>query len=236
MTLIKSLPKATPPITSSPPQTAPADRGFSSTKASLDDFMAAGLGRLEPFVTHDVRRTVRTRMSEMHIDDKIAEMVIGHGKRGIARVYDQARHLPAMRAALDMWAARLAGIVGDGAEVLPFKRKGRPAWNEPNILSARAAARMLLQGAKQRGAFSPRSGRLAFRHKTLKAFECSAFSPEEAAEALELVKNGDHDARIALHTALAQFIAMNEPIPEVLRPYLLELLPMWAEPFQASEV
>jgi hypothetical protein len=58
----------------------------------------------------------------------------------------------------------------------------------------------------------------------LRAFECSAFSPEEATEALKLVKSGDHDARIALHTALAQLMAMNEPIPQVLRPYLLELL------------
>ena len=96
--------------------------------------------------------------------------------------------------------------------------------NEPNILSARAAARSLLQGAKERGAFSPRNGRLAFRHKMLSAFECSSFSPEHATDALKLVKNGDHDARIALHTALAQFMAMKEPIPEVLQPYLLELL------------
>jgi integrase len=99
---------------------------FSATKARLDELMRADIGDLASFVTHDVRRTVRTRMSEMHIDDKIAEMVIGHGKRGLARVYDQARHMPAMRDALEAWAARLGGIVGEGATVMPM-RKGRPA-------------------------------------------------------------------------------------------------------------
>ena len=88
-----------------------AINGFSNSKKALDEIMLADLGELKPFVTHDARRTVRTRLAELAVDDKIAEMVIGHGKKGIARVYDHARHLPEMRAALDKWAKRLAAIV-----------------------------------------------------------------------------------------------------------------------------
>jgi hypothetical protein len=38
-------------------------------------------------------------------------MVIGHGKRGLGRVYDQHRYLDEMREALELWAARLRDIV-----------------------------------------------------------------------------------------------------------------------------
>ena len=38
---------------------------------------------LEPFVTHDLRRTVRTRLAELKIDYSVAEMVIGHAKKGL---------------------------------------------------------------------------------------------------------------------------------------------------------
>lgn len=61
---------------------------------------------------HDARRTLRTRLAALQVPDNVAELVIGHGKRGLARVYDQHRYLPEMRSALDRWAAELARIVG----------------------------------------------------------------------------------------------------------------------------
>jgi integrase len=66
---------------------------------------------LEPFVIHDLRRTVRTRLSSLHVPDKVAEMVIGHGPRGIQRIYDLHTYLPEMREALDRWASLLRSIV-----------------------------------------------------------------------------------------------------------------------------
>jgi hypothetical protein len=45
------------------------------------------------------------------VQDHVAEMVIGHGRKGIARVYDQHRYIPEMREALELWAARLRSIV-----------------------------------------------------------------------------------------------------------------------------
>jgi integrase len=98
--------------------------GFSKAKARLDGRMLRTLRalarqrgddphavRLEPFVNHDIRRTVRTRLSALKVQDHIAEMVIGHGRKGIARVYDRYEYAPEMREALDKWAACLRSIV-----------------------------------------------------------------------------------------------------------------------------
>jgi integrase len=73
--------------------------GFSKSKRRLDTAMG-----VEGFVLHDLRRTVRTRLSELRIPEHVAEMVIGHSKRGLARVYDQHRYIEEMRAALKAWA------------------------------------------------------------------------------------------------------------------------------------
>ena len=42
-------------------------------------------------------------------------MVIGHARRGLARVYDQHQYLDEMREALDAWAAKLRDIVDAAA-------------------------------------------------------------------------------------------------------------------------
>jgi integrase len=62
---------------------------------------------------HDLRRTVRTRMAGLRVPHAVAELVLGHGKRGLARVYDQHSYLPEMREALERWADELARIVGE---------------------------------------------------------------------------------------------------------------------------
>ena len=98
--------------------------GFSKAKARLDRFMLRTLKALArtrgedrpkvtlpPFVIHDIRRTMRTRLSGLKVQERVAEMVIGHGKKGLARVYDQHEFADEMREALDLWAARLRTIV-----------------------------------------------------------------------------------------------------------------------------
>jgi integrase len=60
---------------------------------------------------HDIRRTVRTRLSALRVPYEVAELIIGHAKRGLARVYDQHEYEEEMRAALEAWNARLRSIV-----------------------------------------------------------------------------------------------------------------------------
>jgi integrase len=66
---------------------------------------------LPRFVNHDIRRTLRTRLSALRVQDHIAEQVIGHGRKGIARVYDQRRFEDEKREALNKWEALLHSIV-----------------------------------------------------------------------------------------------------------------------------
>jgi len=103
---------------------AKAVNGFGKAKERLDREMLAALkaaARLDgaqaddvtlpDFVLHDLRRTVRTRLSSLRVSDRVAEMVIGHAARGLQRVYDQHSFADEMREALDLWAARLRSIV-----------------------------------------------------------------------------------------------------------------------------
>jgi Arm DNA-binding domain/Phage integrase central domain/Phage integrase family len=66
---------------------------------------------LRPWVLHDLRRVLRSHLSALRVPDHIAEMVIGHGRQGLQRTYDQHRYEVEMREALTMWDSRLRSIV-----------------------------------------------------------------------------------------------------------------------------
>jgi integrase len=92
--------------------------GFSKAKARID----AHIGEVPHWVLHDIRRTVRTRLSALRIPDPIAEMVIGHAKKGLARVYDQHKYVDEMREALEAWSACLRRIVRPPDNVVEFPK------------------------------------------------------------------------------------------------------------------
>jgi integrase len=86
--------------------------GFAKAKLRLDKLMREEFGKAPaPFRLHDIRRTVRTRLAGLRIADEVAEMIIGHGRKGIQRVYDLHQYESEMREALELWAARLRDIV-----------------------------------------------------------------------------------------------------------------------------
>jgi integrase len=91
---------------------------FSVAKSQFDAEMLKALredepkGKLSGFVIHDLRRTVRTGLSAIpNISDLVRELVIGHTKPGLHKVYDQYAYLDEKRFALDAWAARLRSII-----------------------------------------------------------------------------------------------------------------------------
>ena len=99
-----------------------AVNGFGKAKERLDREMLCALREaaelhgddldkvtLPGFVVHDIRRTVRTRLSSLRVSERVAEMIIGHGKKGLARVYDQHEFQDEMREALEAvgWASAL---------------------------------------------------------------------------------------------------------------------------------
>jgi integrase len=86
--------------------------GFSKAKVRLDRAMTAALGgEVDPFVIHDIRRTMRTGLSALPIPDNVRELVIAHARPGLHKVYDQHSYRQEKRHALTLWAARLRGIV-----------------------------------------------------------------------------------------------------------------------------
>ncbi len=98
--------------------------GFSKAKERLDRRMlrswralarARGDDRhhaqIEPWVIHDIRRTMRTGLSALPVSDLVRELVIAHTKPGLHKVYDQFAYVEEKRCALDLWAARLRSTV-----------------------------------------------------------------------------------------------------------------------------
>jgi integrase len=85
---------------------------FAKVKIRLDEEMLKHLPSAPtPFVIHDIRRTMRTRLSALPVPDLVRELVIAHTKPGLHRVYDQYAYLDEKRRALDLWAAKLRDIV-----------------------------------------------------------------------------------------------------------------------------
>lgn len=90
----------------------PASGGpLTKAKARIDKLM----GDAPPWVIHDLRRTVRTRLSQLRVPEHVAEAVIGHGKKGLARIYNQHELRDKIREALDAWAMLLRSIVEPSA-------------------------------------------------------------------------------------------------------------------------
>lgn len=62
---------------------------------------------------HDLRRTVRQRLTEQGCAPHVAEAILGHVPSGLTRTYSPAwEPVPEMRAALVAWGAQLETIIG----------------------------------------------------------------------------------------------------------------------------
>jgi integrase len=117
------------------PRFGRGDRVFSTTfgeksttitgkvKRRIDAMMAQELGaKPRAWCVHDLRRTMRSHLSALHVPDHIAELAIGHARKGIERVYDQHRYQDELREALTRWNGRLRSIVEPApANVVPLR-------------------------------------------------------------------------------------------------------------------
>lgn len=66
---------------------------------------------VEPFTPHDLRRTFRTKLSEIGTAPHIAEQVLNHTVKGMTKVYDQHGFEKEKRRAMDQWERRLKAIL-----------------------------------------------------------------------------------------------------------------------------
>jgi integrase len=84
--------------------------------------LRAKLNFAEPFVLHDIRRSVATGMAEIGIEPHIIEACLNHvsgHKAGIAGIYNRAQYKPKVTAALQAWADHVESLVtGEKAKVV----------------------------------------------------------------------------------------------------------------------
>jgi integrase len=66
---------------------------------------------LPHFVNHDLRRTVRSHLSRLKVEEVAREAVLAHARPGVKGVYDLHDYREEKREALQLWAARLRAIV-----------------------------------------------------------------------------------------------------------------------------
>ena len=64
----------------------------------------------EHWTPHDLRRTCRTGLAAAGVGEVVAEVVIGHTRKGIAATYDQHKYEREKRTALEAWERRLLRI------------------------------------------------------------------------------------------------------------------------------
>jgi integrase len=82
-----------------------------AAKARLDALLRDDGADVAPWVVHDLRRTVRTRLAALRIQDHVAEACLGHSRKGIQAVYDRHGYDDEKREALQAWASLLCSIV-----------------------------------------------------------------------------------------------------------------------------
>jgi integrase len=80
--------------------------GFGDAKERLNRIVG-----FRDWQAHDLRRVVRSRLAELKVAEHVAELAIGHSRRGLQRIYDRYAYGPEIAEALQAWADRLRIIV-----------------------------------------------------------------------------------------------------------------------------
>lgn len=76
----------------------------------LEVLETLGIADIEPWVWHDVRRTVRTHLEPITKRTEVAEAAIGHGQRGIVRVYNLFKYRAEIRRGFNAWSELLRKV------------------------------------------------------------------------------------------------------------------------------
>ena len=84
--------------------------------------------RPEHWVLHDLRRTVRSALSNLGVPEDVAEAVIGHVKKKLEKIYNQNTFKLQRRRALHLWAEELKYIIDDPTHSLEAEENEQPIW------------------------------------------------------------------------------------------------------------
>jgi integrase len=82
--------------------------------------------KIAPYVLHDLRRTVATRMADLGVAPHIIEALLNHvsgHKAGVAGIYNRSSYEREVRAALALWADHVRSIVEGGErKIIPLRQ------------------------------------------------------------------------------------------------------------------
>jgi integrase len=106
LALLRDLPRFTGECVFTTTCGAKPVNGFSKAKVRMDK-----LSRVASWIIHDLRRTMRTHLSALPVQDLVRELVIAHARPGLHKVYDQHADLDEKRHCLELWEARVLAIV-----------------------------------------------------------------------------------------------------------------------------
>lgn len=103
----------------------PSSRGLGRSHISSSAMNSAirGVTRLpQGVVIHDLRRTVRTHLSELGVPSNVAELCLNHRPAGVRGVYDRSELIEQRYAALQKWESYLQTLMhGQEADADPLK-------------------------------------------------------------------------------------------------------------------
>jgi integrase len=84
----------------------------------------AAIVELAPWKNHDIRRTVRTKLSGLKIAEEVREAVLAHVRPGIKGVYDKYEYFDEKREALEAWGNCLLSIAEEKpSNVVPMQAR-----------------------------------------------------------------------------------------------------------------
>ena len=108
--------------------------GFSKMKRRLDGLIVERMrGEAKEHVElagwrlHDLRRTMRSHLSALPVQDIVRELAIAHRRPGLHQVYDLHQYRAEKHLCFDLWAKRLLLIVepAGGDNVVPMRGEAR---------------------------------------------------------------------------------------------------------------
>jgi hypothetical protein len=102
--------------------------GFGEAAARHKDLMTAelkklGVTKMAPWHFHDVRRTVRSKLSKLKVPFEIRELVLAHVPKGIVGTYDLHDFRDEKRAALMKWHKHLRELLDEEGKTSKAKRR-----------------------------------------------------------------------------------------------------------------
>jgi hypothetical protein len=78
---------------------------------SLHARLTAAGPALAPWHLHDLRRTMRSGLGRLSVPPHVAELAIGHARRGIEATYDHYDYRAEIAQALERWADHVLFVV-----------------------------------------------------------------------------------------------------------------------------